>query len=145
MARPGDEVIFNIEVTNEGRAAAVDARVIDIVPAYLEILEVTVTPSDQGQEVMPRRGQRVVVDVGTIGQGYEVTIIIRTRMRQDASPHVCVENLAEFRAPNCPDRSAAILCTLPESGGKTPWPIAIGGLGLCLLVLGLTLAKRSRA
>jgi uncharacterized repeat protein (TIGR01451 family)/LPXTG-motif cell wall-anchored protein len=145
MARPGDEVIFVIEVTNEGRAAAVDARVIDTVPAYLEILEVTVTPSDQGQEVMLRRGQTVVVDVGTIGQGYEVTIVIRTRMRQDAPSYVCVENLAEFRAPNCPDRSAAIICTLPESGGTTTWWMVASALGACLLALGLALAKRSRA
>jgi uncharacterized repeat protein (TIGR01451 family) len=145
LARPGDEVTFTIEVSNRGRAAAVDAWVIDTVPAYLEILEVAVHPSDQGREVTPRRGQRVVVDVGTLGQGFPVTIVLRTRVRQDAPPEVCVENLAEFRAPNCPDRSAAIICTLPESGGKNLRPMAVGGLGLCLLALGLALAKRSRA
>jgi uncharacterized repeat protein (TIGR01451 family) len=145
VARPGDEVIFTIEVTNRGRAAAVDARVIDTVPEYLEILEVAVTPPDQGREMTPRRGQTVIVNVGTIGQDFPVTVVIRTRVRQDAPPEVCVENLAEFRAPNCPDRSATIICTLPESGGKTLWPMAVGGLGLCLLALGLALAKRSRA
>ncbi len=145
MARPGDEVIFTIQATNRGQAAAVDARVIDTVPAYLEIMEVTVLPSDQGQEVTPRRGQTVVVDIGTIGQDFEVTIVIRTRVRQDAPPYICVENLAEFRAPNCPDRSAAIICTLPEAGGTTTWWMVAGGLGVCVLALSLGLAKRGRA
>jgi hypothetical protein len=95
--------------------------------------------------VTPRQGQRVVVDVGTIGQGFEVTVVIRTRVRQDAPPDICVENLAEFRAPNCPDRSAAIICTLPVSGGTTSWPMVVSGLGVCVLVVGLALAKRSRA
>ena len=86
----------------------------------------------------------VIVDVGTIGQAYEVTVVIRTRMRQDAPPYLCVENLAEFRAPNCPDRSAAIICTLPESGGTTTWWMAAGGLGVCVLVLSTMLVKRAR-
>jgi len=145
VARPGDEVIFTIEVTNEGRKTAVDARVIDTVPAYLEILEVTVTPPDEGEEVEPRNGQTVEVNVHEIEEGEKVTIVIRTRVRQDAPPEVCVENLAEFKAPNCPDQNAAILCTLPETGGTTPWWMVAGGLGVCVLVLGLALGKLGRA
>jgi LPXTG-motif cell wall-anchored protein len=135
-------VIFTIDVTNEGREKAVDARVIDSVPEYLEVVAVRVEPSDEGQEVTPRNGQTVVVDVQDIGQGEKVTIFIRTRVRQDAPPKVCVENLAEFRAPNCPDQSAAVICTLPETGAATPWWMVVGGLGVCALVLGLALAKR---
>jgi LPXTG-motif cell wall-anchored protein/uncharacterized repeat protein (TIGR01451 family) len=142
-AQPGDEVVFAIDVVNEGQEAAIDVRVFDDVPDVLEILEVQVIPDDQGQEVLPRRGQRVLVDLGTLGQDFETTVVIRTRVREDAPPEVCIENAAEFRAPNCPDRRAAVVCwQLPEAGGaKQNWTL-IAGLATSLLGLGLVLLGR---
>ena len=62
-----------------------------------------------------------------------MTILIRTRIREDAPAQVCIENVAQFRAPNGPDRSAELLCRqLPESGGQpTTWML------LAALVAGL--------
>jgi uncharacterized repeat protein (TIGR01451 family)/LPXTG-motif cell wall-anchored protein len=145
VAKPGEEVICTIFVSNTGRAAAVNAQVIDHVPDDLEILDVSVDPEDQGQEMIPRIGQQVIVDVGTIGPGFEVTIVIRMRVREDTPQDVCVENLAEFRAYNCPDEDAAVICTLPETGGSSILWMVAGGLGTVLLVLSLVLAQRHRS
>jgi uncharacterized repeat protein (TIGR01451 family) len=142
VAGPGDEVVFSITAANLGSEAAVDAYVLDDVPDYLEILEVEVLPEDQGREVLPREGQMVVADVGTIGPDYEVTVRIRARIREDAPEQICIENVAEFVAPNCPGRSAEVLCwQLPESGGRpTSWSLFAGLVISGVLVLGLALA-----
>jgi uncharacterized repeat protein (TIGR01451 family) len=146
VVQPDDEVVFTITVINVGQEAAVDARVLDAVPDYLEILEVHVIPKDQGQEILPRAGQTVVVDVGTLGQDYEVTVLIRARLRADAPAQVCVENVAEFRAPNCPDRAAEVLCwQLPESGRMNTLLTTVGVLATIVLVLSLALSKRKHA
>jgi uncharacterized repeat protein (TIGR01451 family)/LPXTG-motif cell wall-anchored protein len=147
VAAPGDEVAFTITVANRGRETAVHARVLDSVQAYLEVLKVTVIPGDQGREVVLRSSQSVVVDVGTLGQDFEVTVRIRTRVRQDAPAQVCVENLAEFRAPNCPDRNAEVICwQLPETGGERMAWLLFGGLATSVLVSVLvwSLARPSR-
>ena len=147
VAGPGDEVVFTISVVNVGRAAAIDAHVFDNVPDYLEILEVQVLPEDQGQEILPRNGQRVVVDLGTLGQNFKTTILIRARIREDAPEKVCVENVADFYAPNCPGRSAQVLCWgLPESGAppaRNSWMLPLG-LGAVALGLSLLLANKMR-
>jgi len=145
VASPGDEVVFTITMVNVGRDAAVDAYVLDNVPDYLEILEVTVKPRDQGQELLPRKGQMVVVDVGTLGQDFVVEVMIRARVREDAPAPVCIENVAEFRAPNCPNRSAEVLCwELPESGEQhISWMLPTGAVAMAL-GLGLALATRKR-
>jgi hypothetical protein len=134
-------------VVNVGQGAAIDAHVFDDVPDYLEILEVQVLPEDQGQEILPRNGQAVVVDLGTLGQDFETTITIRARMREGAPEKVCIENVAEFRAPNCPSRSAEVLCwQLPESGedrARTAWMLPVG-LGAAALGLGLFGANKVR-
>jgi uncharacterized repeat protein (TIGR01451 family) len=145
VAQPGEEVLFVISVVNIGREAAADARIIDRVPDYLEILEVQVIPEDQGQELLPRKDQTVLVDLGTLGQDFEAAVAIRARVREDAPAPLCVENVAEFRAPNCPDRSAEVACwQLPESGGQQlSWMVPIGEI-VAALGLGLALAKRKR-
>jgi uncharacterized repeat protein (TIGR01451 family) len=147
VAGPGDEVVFTISVVNVGRDAAIDARVFDDVPDYLEILDVQVSPEDQGQEMLPRSGQAVVVDLGTLGQDFETAITIRARIREDAPEKVCIENVAEFYAPNCPGRSAEVLCWgLPESGAlgaRTSWML-LAGFSAVALGLGLLLANKLR-
>jgi uncharacterized repeat protein (TIGR01451 family)/LPXTG-motif cell wall-anchored protein len=146
IAGPGDEVIFTIEVSNQGNEKAVGAYVFDDIPEHLEVEDVVITPADQGMWEKTNSSQQVVVSLGTIGRDLGVVRIeIHARVRQDAPPKLCVENLAEFRAHNCPDRSAVIICTPPETGGTTPWWMVAGGLGVCVLVLGLALSKRERA
>jgi LPXTG-motif cell wall-anchored protein/uncharacterized repeat protein (TIGR01451 family) len=143
------EVVFYIRVTNEGEKAAVGAVVSDGIDASLEILEVTTT---QGEVEI--QGQRVVVNIGVIGPHHTVDIVIRTRVRETGSlaqdlDHLmttqCVENVVEFKAYNCPDADAAIICMLPETGERNIWWMVVSGTGLAMLVLGWGLARRSKA
>jgi uncharacterized repeat protein (TIGR01451 family) len=160
---PGDEVIFTIQVSNQGDEKAVDVKVRDTVPSYLKIEKVTVNPEDQcrglkidGQPVdvgteLTIDGQEVEVDLGTIGKDLGVVeIIIRTRMRE-GEPEREVENVARFKASNCSPREAVGVCPLPEcelpecGGTTTPWWMVAGGLSVCVLVLGLALSRQERA
>ena len=149
VAARGEEVTCIIVVKNEGEEKAENAHIIDDMPDYLDILDVVVDPAGQVRK-QELNGQELDLDVGTIGRWngdgkpFEVKVIVHARVREDAPQPVCVENLAEFRADNCPDRAAAVLCTLPETGGTGIWWTAAGGLGTVVLVLGLLLAKRER-
>jgi len=143
--RPGDEVLFTIEVTNRGQTAAINTTVIDDVPAYLEILDVSASQGTWRQE-----GQRVIVDIGVIGQDYVVEILIYTRVRDDAPAPLAVENLVTVRSDNCPDPSARALVQiigdpgrLPVTGGHSTWWLLAAVLGTGLVAVSLAVSRRS--
>jgi uncharacterized repeat protein (TIGR01451 family) len=143
VVMPGDEVTFTIEVTNRGQAAAVDVVVTDDVPGYLEILSVSTT---QGSAYA--QGQKVVVEVGTVGQDFVVRIVIRTRVRSDTPAPVEMENVAVFRSPNAGElwTSPVIIrvpALMPESGASTAlWAILVLA-GSSLTVIGIAWRKRA--
>lgn len=136
-ALPGEEVVFTIEVTNEGQAAAVDVVVIDDIPEYLEVLEATTT-----QGTVTIEGQRVMVEVGVVGPDFVVQIVIRTRVREDAPAPVAIENIAMFRAPNAKNLETPPLVVsvpgplLPTSGNLHGWWPVLLYLGGALIALG---------
>jgi uncharacterized repeat protein (TIGR01451 family) len=120
-AVPGEEVVFTLEVTNQGQRAAVDVVVTDEVDQYLEIVEVTAT---QGTVLV--EGQLITVDVGVVGPGFVVEIVIRTRVRPDAPVPLNVENAAQLKSPNGGDRvSPPVVISVPGTSylprtGGTP-------------------------
>ena len=138
-ALPGEEVVFTIEVTNRGDNAAVDVVVTDEVAEYLEIVEVTTT---QGTVLV--EGQLVTVQVGVVGPGFVVEIVIRTRVRPDAPAPLDMVNIAQLTSPNGGNRTSppvivSIPATtqLPETGGVTvDWTILVR-LSVGLVVVGL--------
>jgi len=141
-AKPGQEVAFSLHVVNRGNIAAVDVVVTDDIPAYLEILGVTTT---QGAATID--GQRVTVHVGTMGPGFEVTIVIRTRVRPETPAPLTVENVAILSCPNCHDRwaRAEVEITgpdLPVTGGLSTWWMVAACLGTGLVGLSLALSRR---
>ena len=141
-AKPGGEVAFTLYVINNGNVGAVGVVVTDDVPAYLEIVGVTTT---QGEITID--GQRVTVQVGTIGPAYEVTIVIRTRVRPETPAPLTVENVAILSCPNCHDRWARTLVDitgpdLPVTGGLGTWWMVAACLGTGLVGLSLALSKR---
>jgi uncharacterized repeat protein (TIGR01451 family)/LPXTG-motif cell wall-anchored protein len=164
-AETGELVTFTIHVENVGQVAMVNARVEDTVPDYLEVLNVEVLDEHFGQVVHPLSGQTVTVQPGILGPGAEVTIIIRTKVRnledflavveapgpqngQEASEpaKICVDNVAYLTSDNCPDRTAvAEPCFLPETGGRDKWWVLAAGLATSVLVLSLVLVKRRPA
>jgi uncharacterized repeat protein (TIGR01451 family) len=165
MAEQGDLVTFTITAKNRGQQATVNGQVWDIVPDYLEILEVEAVGEHKGLKVHETSGQTVRVDTGILGQGAEITILIRTRFRPlgtlptEAGPAdptstgkevpapalLCVQNVAHFTADNCPDRRAeAEPCLLPTAGAPDAQWGLVAGLATCVLVLSLALSKRGR-
>jgi uncharacterized repeat protein (TIGR01451 family) len=141
-ARPGEEVTFTVHVINKGNIAAVEVVVTDDIPAYLKVLEVTAT---QGEVTID--GQRVTVHIGTMGPEFEVTIVIRTRVRPETPAPLTVENVAILACPNCQDRWARaevdiIGPDLPVTGGLGTWWMVAACLGTGLVGLSLALSRR---
>jgi uncharacterized repeat protein (TIGR01451 family) len=141
-ANPGEEVTFTLYVINQGNIGAVGVVVTDDIPAYLEIVEVTTT---QGEITID--GQRVTVNVGTVGPDYEVSVVIRTRVRPDTPAPLTVENVAILACPNCHDRWARTLVDItgpdmPVTGGLGTWWMVAACLGTALVGLSLALSKR---
>ena len=143
--RPGDEVLFTIHVTNRGQTAAINTYVIDDLPGYLEVLDVHTSQGTWRQE-----GQKIIVEIGVIGQDYVVEILIYARVRADAPAPLSVENMATVRSDNCPEPSAWALLQivgdpgrLPVTGGQSTWWLLAAVLGTGLVAVSLALSRRT--
>lgn len=140
QAHPGEDVIFTIEVTNQGQRAAVDVVVTDDISPYLEIIEATTS-----QGTVKVEGQKVTADVGTVGPAFVVTIIIHTRVRADAPVPLSVSNIAILDSPNGGNRSSPpVIVTipgplLPVTGWSQIGRLAAWGL-VCFLLSGTFIA-----
>ena len=82
-ARIGDEVTFTIKVTNRGDDTANDIVVTDPIPDYMDVIEATTTRGNVSSS-----GRTVIVNVGSVAPGEEVTIRIRVRINERAQPPV---------------------------------------------------------
>lgn len=80
-ARVGDEIVFTLSVTNRGNLAANDVVVTDPFPEYLDVIEATTTKGNVSSV-----GRTVIVDIGRLEAGEEVTIRIRVRVNELAQP-----------------------------------------------------------
>jgi uncharacterized repeat protein (TIGR01451 family) len=146
-ALPGEEVTFHIQATNKGKKATVDVVVTDVIPEYLEILQVTTT-----QGTFTIEGQKVTINMGIIGPGFVVEATIRTRVREDAPAPLEMENLALLRSPNGGERtSSPVIISIPAPGlprtgrPKAPWLVsAIVGSGLAMLAVYLWRNRSAR-
>jgi uncharacterized repeat protein (TIGR01451 family) len=141
-AKPGEEVAFTLSAVNQGNIAAVEVVVTDDIPAYLEVIEVTTT-----QGVITIDGQRVTVQVGTMGPDFEVQIVIRARVRPETPAPLSLENVAILSCPNCHDRWARaeieiIGPGLPVTGGLGSWWMVAACLGTALVGVSLVLSRR---
>ena len=143
-AFPGELVTFVLEVTNAGDAAAVDVVVMDQVSEFLEILEATTT---QGEIQVDE--QWVTVEVGTVGPGFLVEIVIRTRVREDAPAPLDIENVAELSSPNGGNRTTTpVIVSVPSSilmpttGLSTVRPQGVLLILFAAVSVGVGLARR---
>src|SRR5215212_5676058 len=80
-AKIGDEITFSIRVTNNGPGTAEDVVVTDPIPDYLDVIEATTTSGDVSSS-----GRTVIVTIGKVHAGDEVTIRIRVRVNERAEP-----------------------------------------------------------
>jgi uncharacterized repeat protein (TIGR01451 family) len=142
-ALPGEEVTFTLEATNRGQESAWGVVVTDEVSEHLQILEVTTT-----QGTVTIEGQKVTVDIGVIGPGFVVEIVIRARVREDAPVPLELENVAVLTSPNGGYRTSQTVTVmvptpmLPVTGGQLVlWPAyVLLGLLLAPVLLGGGLA-----
>lgn len=81
QAKIGDEINFTIRVTNRGPGTANDVVVTDPFPDYMDVIEATTTRGDVSSE-----GRTVIVTIGKVPAGDEVTIRIRVRVNERAAP-----------------------------------------------------------
>ena len=94
-ATPGEEVTYSIRASNQGRDAAIDVIITDVVPDELEILSASTS-----QGTVTVAGQTVSADVGVIGHGFAVEVVIHTRVREDVPGPLQITNVAYFKSPN---------------------------------------------
>jgi len=80
-AKIGDEVVFTISVTNNGPATAEDVVVTDPIADYMDVIEATSTRGTVSSE-----GRTVIVTIGRVGAGDEISIRIRVRINERAQP-----------------------------------------------------------
>jgi uncharacterized repeat protein (TIGR01451 family) len=80
-ARIGDEIIFTLVVSNIGTGNAEDVQVTDAVPDFLDVIEATTTRGNVSSD-----GRTVMISIGKIAPGEEVTITIRARVNERAQP-----------------------------------------------------------
>lgn len=143
LALPGEPVTFVIAVTNTGQSAAVDVAVTDTMPDYLDIVNVT---SSQGTVTV--EGQRVTVEVGTIGSGFVVEIVIETRVAVDAPAPLDLSNVATLSSANGGERTSlpativVPVSRMPETGGQAKGTWVVPLIGLIAILIGLLTAKR---
>jgi uncharacterized repeat protein (TIGR01451 family) len=131
-------VTFTIEVTNQGKHAAVDAVVTDVVPKYLDILWHATT---QGEIVVD--GQTLQANIGTVGPQFVVRIYVYTQVRDDVPQPHQMENVAVLLSPNAGERrTEPVVLKVPPSempltgGAGTLWLVCFGGfIALLSLVL----------
>jgi hypothetical protein len=95
------------------------------------------------------QGQRVIVEVGTVGPDFWVEIVIRTRVRQDTPAPLTLENVAVLTCANCFERKSRVTLKiigplLPTTGGLSTWWMVAACLGTGLVALSLVLSKRGR-
>ena len=145
-ALPGEDVTFTLQVTNQGQQAAVGVVVTDMLPEYLEIVQVV---ASQGTVIIEE--QLVTVEVGVVGPDFVVEIVILTRVRADTPVPLDMENVALLKSDNSGDRiSPPSIITippplLPPTGeNKIYWPAYVV-LGVVLIALSLILRKQKLA
>jgi uncharacterized repeat protein (TIGR01451 family) len=80
-AKIGDEIGFTVRVTNNGPGTANDVVVTDPIPDYLDVIEATTTRGN-----VSSNGRTVIVTIGKVPAGDEVTIRIRVRVNERAAP-----------------------------------------------------------
>jgi uncharacterized repeat protein (TIGR01451 family) len=112
--RPGDFITFVIEVTNRGNGTARDVEISDTLPSFLEVYFVETTKG-----IVSNQGQSVSVRLDELAPGEVVTVTIRARIRDDATPQRG-ENGATVNPGGA--RASVVIEVLPPLATATPAP-----------------------
>ncbi len=83
-ASVGDTVVFTITVENEGNTDALDVEVIDTLPVFLDVIDVTVVPAPAAPPVIV--GNTITIDFGTVTTTDFYTITVTTEVNALGAP-----------------------------------------------------------
>lgn len=152
----GDEVVFTLTVTNLGNSTASDVVVEDTLPPFLAITGISSSRGDYSVN-----GATVRVFIGDLGPQETVTITIRARVTDAATPPAnintatvvsssptddpnnnssSVEVNVVAPAPTAVPPPASLPVTSAPGNAAAPWLIGIG----MLLIAGSLLLRRKR-
>jgi uncharacterized repeat protein (TIGR01451 family) len=120
QAYVGDEVVFTLVVGNRGDGVANGVRVVDPLPVYLDVVEVTTTKGTV-EISPPPPPQTVTVTIGQVAPSEQITIVIRTRVNENATPPMELDNQAvlEFEQGSPVNSEVVVVRVVPY---PTPTP-----------------------
>lgn len=122
FALPGDTVTWTITVTNPGDIPVTNVRVVDIVPAVLEIIGVSATDGEASYE-----GQTVEWRADVVEGRQVVVITVVTRVRDDAPVPFTADNIATLTGDGVPPKTSTdriISARSLPTTGESPWTAA---------------------
>jgi uncharacterized repeat protein (TIGR01451 family) len=137
FAQPGDTVTYSIVITNPGPSRATGIRVIDTLPAELEILRAQTTSG-----TVSFGGQTVTLFVEDLDPGESVTVTVTVRVRPSVPTPFSIRNIATLTNNENPSpRTASALLlsvgSLPSTGEGPGWPrdllLITAALGLAVV------------
>lgn len=79
----GDTVVFTVDIFNNGDGDADDVLVTDVIPSFLTINSVTISPPGPAIDIV---GNSISIDIGTLSPGEAYTVTISTTVNSSASP-----------------------------------------------------------
>jgi len=141
QALPGDQIVFTIQVCNEGDATADNVVVSDALPSELEMVSAS---ASQGTVVVEGNGMRA--ELGALLPGACASVTIVARVRADVAPGTQIRNVASVDG-TYDDTTVTVVGLLPETGSSASLVVVVGQLavGMGLLIVELVLRARSRA
>ena len=134
----GGQVVFSIQVCNEGDTTAASVIVSDGLPSELVLASAS---ASQGEVVVEGNGMRA--ELGALLAGECASVIVVAQVRADVAPGTEIRNVASV-GDLYDDATVTVVGLLPESGRVLPLAVAAGLLvvGVCLLVVGVARMKR---
>jgi uncharacterized repeat protein (TIGR01451 family) len=132
FALPGQEVTWTITIINPSDEPVTNVRVTDTIPVQLEILSASASLGS-----VTVNGQNIAYSLATLAGNTQMTITIRSRVRDSVVPPYTVRNLALLTGDDIPSRQASAtvssVSSLPNTG-ESPlagWrPVIFGAAGL---------------
>ena len=131
FARPGEDVVFTVTVTNPNGGPLANVVIVDPIPAEFEILSTNIV---SGNGAISVAGQDVTYTIPTLAAGETQTITVTAQVRDQVTAPFVLVNTACIGTDNCASATVVSVEELPRTG-ETPWwrtPV----LAVVLLVIG---------
>jgi len=113
-AGAGDEIMYQIKVTNPGQAAMTNARVTDTLPAGIEYVS--------SQPAAERSGQNLTWTLATVKPGESVMIAVKAKATKTGTFENCAEVTSDYGGLKCRACATTVVTSPQLSLDKTSTP-----------------------